>query len=201
MFRNNYLVPAFGSFILHAILAMYLLGSLDFNNKNMEILSKPVFVDILKEETKANAKTLPQKPITQPKEENIIPTDTKIEKKINYSDLIQNSSINELIEEEKEISEENLVSIYSQMIVEMIQSAWIKPKNIQNGLSCDLRVTINSNGRILKYSLIQSSGNIRFDNSALRALKRVETFKFFNKIPLDIYNNNFKNLVINFNPE
>ena len=37
MFRNNYLVPAFGSFILHAILAMYLLGSLDFNNKNMEI--------------------------------------------------------------------------------------------------------------------------------------------------------------------
>lgn len=123
MFRNNYLVPAFGSFILHAILAMYLLGSLDFNNKNMEILSKPVFVDILKEETKANAKTLPQKPITQPKEENIIPTDTKIEKKINYSDLIQNSSINELIEEEKEISEENLVSIYSQMIVEMIQSA------------------------------------------------------------------------------
>ena len=82
MFRNNYLVPAFGSFILHAILAMYLLGSLDFNNKNMEILSKPVFVDILKEETKANAKTLPQKPITQPKEENIIPTDTKIEKKL-----------------------------------------------------------------------------------------------------------------------
>ena len=154
MFRNNYLVPAFGSFILHAILAMYLLGSLDFNNKNMEILSKPVFVDILKEETKANVKTLPQKPITQSKEENIIPTDTKIEKKINYSDLIQNSSINELIEEEKEISEENLVSIYSQMIVEMIQSAWIKPKNIQNGLSCDLRVTINSNGRILKYSFI-----------------------------------------------
>ena len=54
MFSNNYLVPAFGSFILHAILAMYLLGSLDFNNKNMEILSKPVFVDILKEESKTN---------------------------------------------------------------------------------------------------------------------------------------------------
>ena len=94
MFRNNYLVPAFGSFILHAILAMYLLGSLDFNNKNMEILSKPVFVDILKEETKANAKTLPQKPITQPKEENIIPTETKIEKKIDTFSSKVNQNLN-----------------------------------------------------------------------------------------------------------
>ncbi|GIS25005.1 MAG: hypothetical protein CM15mP126_2480 [Gammaproteobacteria bacterium] len=44
--------------------------------------------------------------------------------------------------------------------------------------SCDLRLTINNNGRVIKANLIRSSGNIRFDNSALKAVQRVETFNF-----------------------
>ena len=93
-----------------------------------------------------------------------------------------------------------LVSEYSGLIIKAIQSAWIKPKNIQDGLICDLRMTINKNGRVTKVDLIQSSGNIRFDNSALRAISRLETFSFFNKIPFKIYQASFKNIVITFNP-
>jgi colicin import membrane protein len=72
--------------------------------------------------------------------------------------------------------------------------------NIPNNLICDLRLTINKNGRVVNSNLIRSSGNIRFDNSALMAVSRVETFEFFNKIPLNIYQSNFKNIVITFNP-
>jgi colicin import membrane protein len=85
-------------------------------------------------------------------------------------------------------------------MIKFIQSAWIKPQNIQDGLICDLRMTINKNGRIINIDLIKSSGNIRFDNSAINAVKRVETFNFFNKIPYTLYQNNFKNIVITFNP-
>ena len=85
--------------------------------------------------------------------------------------------------------------MYSSLIIQTIQSAWRKPINIQDGLICDLRLTINKNGRVIKANLIRSSGNIRFDNSALKAVQRVETFNFFSKIPLSVYSSNFKNIV------
>ena len=72
--------------------------------------------------------------------------------------------------------------------------------NIQNGLICDIRLTINKNGRVVNSNLIKSSGNIRFDNSALMAVERIETFNFFNRIPTNIYQSNFRNIVITFNP-
>ena len=77
---------------------------------------------------------------------------------------------------------ENEINQYSSLIINLIESAWIKPKNIQENLICDIKIKINSRGRIINISLIQSSGNIRFDNSALQAVKRVETFSFFNEI-------------------
>ncbi len=86
------------------------------------------------------------------------------------------------------------------MIVQYIQSACVKPQNIQSGLICDLRMNVNKNGRIVDVDLIKSSGNIRFDNSAIKAIRRVETFSFFNKIPYNMYQNNFRNIVITFNP-
>ena len=72
--------------------------------------------------------------------------------------------------------------------------------NIQNGLICNLRLTINKNGRVVNSNLIKSSGNIRFDNSALMAVERIETFNFFDRIPANIYQSNFRNIVITFNP-
>ena len=123
--------------------------------------------------------------------------------KIEFAPIIPDINISQLIQEEELISQNTddlLVSEYSGLIIQAIQSAWIKPKNIQDDLICDLRMTINKNGRIIKVDLIKSSGNIRFDNSALRAISRVETFSFFNKIPFNIYQTSFKNIVITFNP-
>jgi len=112
-------------------------------------------------------------------------------------------SFEDLLEEENLIfqeSEQNQVELYSSLIIQSLQSAWRKPINIQDGLVCDLRITINKNGRIINVNLIKSSGNIRFDNSAMKALQRIETFNFFDSIPYNIYLSNFKNIVITFNP-
>ena len=59
---------------------------------------------------------------------------------------------------------------------------------------------VNVNLLFIKIDLIKSSGNIRFDNSAIKAISRVETFSFFNKIPFSMYQTSFKNIVITFNP-
>ena len=124
-------------------------------------------------------------------------------KPISFDSLISSISVKDLIEEESmliEQSEQSQIEFFSSLIIQSLQSAWRKPINIQDGLVCDLRLTINKNGRIINSNLIKSSGNIRFDNSALYAIQRVETFNFFNNIPFSLYTSDFKNIVITFNP-
>ena len=54
-----------------------------------------------------------------------------------------------------ENAEQNQINEFSNLMIKFIQSAWIKPQNIQDGLICDLRMTINKNGRIINIDLIK----------------------------------------------
>ncbi len=201
-----YLEASFISFIIHGMIILYLLGFFYFESQERSVLSKPVNVNLVFEEkvNKNNSNPIIQKTQTQEikSSEPIIQNNTS-EKSISFDSLIESVSFDDLLKEDDLISsesEQSQVEMYSSLIIQTIQSAWRKPMNIQDGLVCDLRLTINNNGRVIKANLIRSSGNIRFDNSALKAVQRVETFNFFNKIPLSIYSSNFKNIVITFNP-
>ena len=162
------------------------------------ILSKAINVNLLyKQDIKPISKT---ETIEEKATINSINT---VENIISFSPKIESTSIRNLIIEDQLIisnSEEDQVNQFSNMMIQLIQSAWIKPQNIQDELVCNLRMLINKNGRIVKVDLIKSSGNIRFDNSAIKAISRVETFSFFNEIPFNLYQKNFKNIVITFNP-
>ena len=198
--KSDYFSASFISFVLHASIILFLTDFFYFEKQQRPVLSKPINVNLVfKEEIKKQKefKTSQLKEIS--KSEALYLNDNKIE----LAPIIPDINISQLIQEEELISQNTddlLVSEYSGLIIQAIQSAWIKPKNIQDGLVCDLRMTINKNGRVIKVVLIKSSGNIRFDNSALRAISRVETFSFFNKIPFNIYQTSFKNIVITFNP-
>jgi len=201
-----YLEASFISFVIHGMVILYLLGFFYFESQERSVLSKPVNVNLVFEEkvNKNNSNPIVQKTQTQEikSSEPIIQNNTS-EKSISFDSLIESISFEDLLKEDDLISsesEQSQVDMYSSLIIQTIQSAWRKPMNIQDGLVCDLRLTINNNGRVIKANLIRSSGNIRFDNSALKAVQRVETFNFFNKIPLSIYSSNFKNIVITFNP-
>ncbi len=198
--KSDYFSASFISFVIHASIILFLTDFFYFEKQQRPVLSKPINVNLVfKEEIKKQKefKTSQLKDIS--KSEALYLNDNKIE----FAPIIPDINISQLIQEEELISQNTddlLVSEYSGLIIQAIQSAWIKPKNIQDGLICDLRMTINKNGRVIKVDLIKSSGNIRFDNSALRAISRVETFSFFNKIPFNIYQTSFKNIVITFNP-
>ena len=198
--KSDYFSASFIPFVLHASIILFLTDFFYFEKQQRPVLSKPINVNLVfKEEIKKQKefKTSQLKEIS--KSEASYLNDNKIE----FAPIIPDINISQLIQEEELISQNTddlLVSEYSGLIIQAIQSAWIKPKNIQDGLICDLRMTFNKNGRVIKVDLIKSSGNIRFDNSALRAISRVETFSFFNKIPFNIYQTSFKNIVITFNP-
>ena len=197
-----YLEASFISFLIHALIILYLLGFFYIESKQRSILSKTVQVNLLFQDNiieKEPAKLIVDKVSND--------SDTKAavldNKPISFDSLISSISVKDLIEEESmliEQSEQSQIEFFSSLIIQSLQSAWRKPINIQDGLVCDLRLTINKNGRIINSNLIKSSGNIRFDNSALNAIQRVETFNFFNNIPFSLYSSDFKNIVITFNP-
>ena len=201
-----YLEASFISFVIHGMIILYLLGFFYYESQQRSVLSKPINVNLVfEQEIKQNTSNTkdqknqiqeiqPSKPMIQ---NNII------DKSISFDSLISSVSFEDLLKEDDLMSlesEQSQVEIYSSLIIQTIQSAWRKPINIQDGLICDLRLTINKNGRVIDANLIKSSGNIRFDNSALKAVQRAETFSFYNRIPFNIYSSNFKNIVITFNP-
>ena len=201
-----YLEASFVSFIIHGIIILYLLGFFYFESQQRSVLSKPINVNLLFEQP---SKKIDNKIQVQKIETNVSEPSQKItqsssaEESISFDSLINSISPEDLLKEDILISlesEQNQIEIYSSLIIQTIQSAWRKPINIQDNLICDLRISVNKNGRVINANLIKSSGNIRFDNSALKAVERVETFNFFNKIPMNIYSSNFKNIVITFNP-
>ena len=201
--KSEYLIASFFSFLIHALIILYLMDFFYSEKQIRPVLSQTVDVNLIFEEEIIKPKKLPEA-VKVPSVNQVVDKDINIEQDIkpNNTDEI-NISINDLIKIDKaEIasSSEKEINQISSMIVNMVESAWVKPKNIQDGLVCDLRLVVNRNGRIISVSLIKSSGNIRFDNSAMKAVNRVESFNFYNKIPNNLYADNFKKIVITFNP-
>lgn len=201
--KSEYLIASFFSFLIHALIILYLMDFFYSEKQIRPVLSQTVDVNLIFEEEIIKPKKLPEA-VKVPSVNQVVDKDINIEQDIKPTNTDEiNIGINDLIKIDKaEIasSSEKEINQISSMIVNMVESAWVKPKNIQDGLVCDLRLVVNRNGRIISVSLIKSSGNIRFDNSAMKAVNRVESFNFYNKIPNNLYADNFKKIVITFNP-
>ena len=206
--NNRYLEASVFSFFIHAAIFLYLYGSFNSDASQTILISKPLQIELkfdLPNKIKKQISSLPEinkTKINEPKKELIY---SKISDTIPVSskNLLIESSISELLSEEKEIEiskEQKEISMYAQQIISTIENAWIKPKNIPQGLIANLRLTIRPSGRIIKADLIKSSGNIRFDNSALQAVRRVEAFNFFNSISKSLFEKEFQKISISFNP-
>ena len=204
----RYLNASFFSFCFHAAIFLYLYGTFNSNSSQNLLISKPLQVELkfeseiksAKQET-MNLKSLDsrqmQKQVTQAAALGSSELKLAIEESMLYSNL------SDLLEQEESISlskEQEQIFFYSQKIINTIENAWMKPRNIPEGLVANLRLHIQSTGRISKVYLIKSSGNIRFDNSALQAVRRVETLNFFNEIPSSLYKKEFKKIAVSFKP-
>jgi len=206
--KSDYLIASFFSFLIHASLILFLMDFFYSEKQIRPVLSKTVDVNLIfeeeiiktKEPLAVNEVPIIKNTFNKTIDNKIIELSQDIEK-IGSDETFIN--LNELIQIDKAViasSEEKEINQISNMIINMIESAWVKPKNIQEGLICDLRLAVNKNGRIISVNLIKSSGNIRFDNSAIKAVYRVESFNFYNKISSNLYTDNFKKIVITFNP-
>ena len=205
----RYLQASLFSFCIHAAIFMYIYGTFDANTSKTLLISRPLQVELkfelptsdLKKQLpiSSNINITPSKQVS----EDIVYSKVEDEVKAQKNSQIIETTIANLLSEESEIemnNEQQEISMYAQKIISTIENAWMKPRNIPEGLVANLRLRIRSSGRITSAELLKSSGNIRFDNSALQAVRRVETFYFFDSIPKTLYDKEFKVIAISFNP-
>ena len=205
----RYLQASLFSFCIHAAIFIYIYGTFDANTSKTLLISKPLQVELkfelpssdLKKQLpiSSNINITPSKQVS----EDIVYSKVEDEVKAPKNSQIIETTIANLLSEESEIemnNEQQEISMYAQKIISTIENAWMKPRNIPEGLVANLRLRIRSSGRITSAELLKSSGNIRFDNSALQAVRRVETFYFFDSIPKTLYDKEFKVIAISFNP-
>ena len=205
----RYLQASLFSFCIHAAIFIYIYGTFDANTSKTLLISKPLQVELRFELPSSDLKK--QLPISSninitpsnQVSEDIVYSKVEDEVKAQKNSQIIETTIANLLSEESEIemnNEQQEISMYAQKIISTIENAWMKPRNIPEGLVANLRLRIRSSGRITSAELLKSSGNIRFDNSALQAVRRVETFYFFDSISKSLYDKEFKVIAISFNP-
>mgnify|MGYP005720961389 FL=1 len=205
MTSSNVLIASFYSFLIHAGLFLGFFGYFEQTTKSNKILSPPLSVKMLVEEDAPN-KLKKNYVKMQPDiyKGSIIESTEVIQELLkakSKSTELVDSGIDSLLGEEKASNnyDEEIIRFYN-AVKSKIESAWIKPRNIPSNLSCDLKITTNSQGRVIDLKLLKSSGNIRFDNSAMQAVRRVETFSIFREMQREVYEGTFKNIIFRFNP-
>ena len=204
----RYLNASFFSFCFHAAIFLYLYGTFNSNSSQNLLISKPLQVELKFESEIKSAKqeTMNPKSLDSRQMQKQVTQAAALESselKLAIAESMLYSNLSDLLEQEESISlskEQEQIFFYSQKIIKTIENAWMKPRNIPEGLVANLRLHIQSTGRISKVYLIKSSGNIRFDNSALQAVRRVETLNFFNEIPSSLYKKEFKKIAVSFKP-
>ena len=205
----RYLHASLFSFCIHAAIFLYIYGTFDGNTSQKILISKPLQIEIKFELPSQKTKeiALPSTKAMnsiqkQPSEDFIYSKTQTVTESFQDRALIE-SSITNLLSEETEVEvskEQQEIAMYAQRIISTIEDAWMKPRNIPENLVANLRLKIRPSGRIIGVDLIKSSGNIRFDNSALQAVRRVEKFNFFNSIPKTLFEKEFQVISISFNP-
>ena len=200
--RIRYLNAALVTFLMHGSIITYLFYSAALS-PSYELITKPVMVKLsfdIPQNKQLNTNAPVNKTSTQNiKSKPIVATPSRIQ-----APEITRTSINELINQERDFLEVESASVqqkYASMVILMIENAWIKPRNIPKDLNAGLRLIVNQSGRILQSELVRSSGNLRFDNSALQAVSRADTFYFYDEIPDEIYKESFRIINLKFNPD
>ena len=88
------------------------------------------------------------------------------------------------------------------MIKNQVLENWNRPSkiNLNLNLKTEIEITLVPTGEILSATLVKGSGNDIFDESALRAILKVNSFEGLN-MQMNLFDEHFRNFVLIFSPE
>ena len=87
------------------------------------------------------------------------------------------------------------------VLTEPIRQNWSRTPSARNGMTAVFRIQMVPTGDILDVELVQSSGDFAFDRAAESAIYRVGRFQELQGMPINLFNENFRSLLLTFRPE
>ncbi|MES2603339.1 MAG: cell envelope integrity protein TolA [Pseudomonadota bacterium] len=97
--------------------------------------------------------------------------------------------------------EEQLVAQYAAIIKDLIAQNWQLPPNARNGVRAVVELRVTPTGEIISKNIIESSGDPLFDRSVLQAVERAENFPELKELPIAVFERNFRQFSLSFQPE
>ena len=89
---------------------------------------------------------------------------------------------------------------FSSIIKKQVVDNWNKPKGISQNLKTEIEIDMVPTGEILSYRILKGSGNEAFDESAMKAISRVNTFDGLVMQP-KLFDDHFRKFILIFSPE
>lgn len=89
---------------------------------------------------------------------------------------------------------------YLEYIASEIESNWSRPPSARNGMKVVLSLHLLPTGEVDNVYVVESSGDSHFDDSAIRAVKRVGRFTELQKMDPILFDRNFRKLSLEYKP-
>jgi colicin import membrane protein len=86
------------------------------------------------------------------------------------------------------------------LIRNQVLQNWIRPSKINFNLKTEIEIILVPTGEILSATVVKGSGNDIFDESALRAISKVNSFEGLN-MQMNLFDEHFRNFILIFSPE
>lgn len=99
--------------------------------------------------------------------------------------------------------DQEAVASFAGMIQRDIQNNWSRPPSARIGMHVVLLIQLIPSGDVINVSVLKSSGNDSFDQSAITAVRRVGKFPYLKELDKtpQVFERNFRRLQLDFSPE
>ncbi|MBB6522893.1 cell envelope integrity protein TolA [Pseudoteredinibacter isoporae] len=106
-----------------------------------------------------------------------------------------------LLAEQQAEEDQMVAQSFIGLIAQRVENNWSRPASARKGMQVELRIQLVPTGRVINVTVVKSSGNAAFDRSAEQAVKKAEQFPELKKLPPAVFERNFRQLRLVFNPK
>jgi TonB family protein len=100
-----------------------------------------------------------------------------------------------------EMTAEQMAASYAALIRETVTGYWSRPPSARNGMQALLELRLVPTGEIISVSVVETSGSVAFDRSALNAVDKAGSFPELKNLPSREFEQTFRRFRLLFRPE
>lgn len=103
--------------------------------------------------------------------------------------------------EQQAAKDDVLAQSYNHIIDARVSENWSRPPSARNDMVVLLRIQLIPTGDVVGVDIVKGSGDLAFDRSAERAVRKAERFPELKKLPNHIFEKHFRTFSLSFEPK